>query len=79
MENGQKEEAKMLLRRNSVQNLFNGYDFDVEQLRHQIMLDKRKREAAAAAANNMVTTTSTTNVTSADLEVIKKNVTNSRQ
>jgi hypothetical protein len=24
------EEAKLLLRRNSVQNLFNGYEFDVE-------------------------------------------------
>jgi hypothetical protein len=30
------EEAQMLLRRNSIQNLFNGYDFDIEQLRHQI-------------------------------------------
>jgi hypothetical protein len=48
----------MLLRRNSVQNLFNGYDFDVEQLRHQIMLDKRKKEAeakAAAAGTNIIT------------------------
>jgi len=34
----------MLLRRNSIQNLFNGYDFDIEQLRHQILQDKRKQE-----------------------------------
>ena len=64
----------MLLRRNSVQNLFNGYDFDVEQLRHQILMDKRKREAAATQS-----TTVATNITGADLEVIKKNITNSRQ
>ncbi len=42
MDNGQHEEAKLLLRRNSVQNLFNGYEFDVEQLRHQLMQDKKK-------------------------------------
>jgi hypothetical protein len=24
--------------------LFNGYDFDVEQLRHQVLQDKRKQE-----------------------------------
>lgn len=30
----EKEEGRLLLRRNSVQNLFNGYDFDVEQIRH---------------------------------------------
>jgi hypothetical protein len=34
----------MLLRRNSIQNLFNGYDFDIEQLRHQIQQDKRRQE-----------------------------------
>jgi len=30
----QAEEAMMLLRRNSIQNLFNGYDYDIEQLHH---------------------------------------------
>ncbi len=32
----------MLLRRNSIQNLFNGYGFDAEILRHQLMQEKRK-------------------------------------
>jgi len=38
------EESHLLLRRNSIQNLFNGYDFDIEQLRHQLLQDKRKHE-----------------------------------
>jgi hypothetical protein len=38
----QQEESQLLLRRNSIQNLFNGYDFDIEQLRHQILQEKRK-------------------------------------
>jgi hypothetical protein len=33
----QVEESNMLLRRNSIQNLFNGYDFDADQLRHQLL------------------------------------------
>lgn len=32
--NEQVEEDNMLLRRNSIQNLFNGYEYDIEQLRH---------------------------------------------
>jgi len=34
----------MLLRRNSIQNLFNGYEFDGDQLRHQLIQEKRKQE-----------------------------------
>ena len=30
----QQEENAGLLRRNSIQNLFNGYEYDIEQLRH---------------------------------------------
>ena len=31
----EKEEGEVLLRRNSIQNLFNGYDFDVDQEIHK--------------------------------------------
>ena len=40
----QAEENHLLLRRNSIQSLFNGYDYDIEQLRHQLVQDKRKLE-----------------------------------
>lgn len=30
----QTEESFLLLRRNSIQNLFNGYEYDIEQLHH---------------------------------------------
>jgi len=36
------EENNSLLRRNSIQNLFNGYEYDIEQLRHQLIQEKRK-------------------------------------
>jgi len=33
----QVEENNVLLRRNSIQNLFNGYEYDIEQLRHALI------------------------------------------
>ena len=33
----------MLLRRNSIQKLFNGYEYDIEQLHHAMMQDERKK------------------------------------
>ena len=36
------EENDTLLRRNSIQNLFNGYEYDIEQLRHAMIQEKRK-------------------------------------
>ena len=34
----------MLLRRNSIQKLFNGYDYDIEQLHHTMMQEERKKK-----------------------------------
>mmetsp|Transcript_12467 Transcript_12467/g.9064 ORF Transcript_12467/g.9064 Transcript_12467/m.9064 type:complete len:131 (+) Transcript_12467:651-1043(+) len=55
-------ENQMLLRRNSIQNLFNGYDFDVEQLRHQLLQDKRKMEAEEEMSRKRVLTSHCTTV-----------------
>jgi hypothetical protein len=41
----QQEENIVLLRRNSIQNLFNGYEYDIEQLRHAMIQEKRKNRA----------------------------------
>ena len=38
------EESMMLLRRNSIQKLFNGYDYDIEQLHHAMMQVERKKK-----------------------------------
>ena len=38
------EESMMLLRRNSIQKLFNGYDYDIEQLHHAMMQEERKKK-----------------------------------
>jgi hypothetical protein len=38
------EDSLMLLRRNSIQNLFNGYEYDIEQLHHQALQEKKKKK-----------------------------------
>ncbi len=38
----QLEENSLMLRRNSIQSLFNGYEYDIEQLRHAMIQEKRK-------------------------------------
>ncbi len=43
----QVEENLLLLRRNSIQNLFNGYEYDIEQLHHAALQEKRKRKLQA--------------------------------
>lgn len=40
----QLEEAMLLLRRNSIQKLFNGYEFDIEKLHHALKQAQRKKK-----------------------------------
>lgn len=35
-----------MLRRNSIQELFTGYEYDIEQLRHAMIQEKRKNRLA---------------------------------
>ena len=67
----QKEESQMLLRRNSIQNLFNGYEFDIEQLRHQIMQEERKQEVEEENKNmrRMLTQGNNNTTTMAGMEL----------
>lgn len=39
------EQNEELLRRNSIQNLFAGYDFDLDDVRREIAVEKRKDKA----------------------------------
>ena len=39
------EQNEELLRRNSIQNLFGGYGFDLDDIRKEVRLNKRKDEA----------------------------------
>ena len=63
------EESMMLLRRNSIQKLFNGYDYDIEQLHHAMMQEERKKkvvnkEIVVSQATNGMPGTSVVNVNS---------------
>ena len=37
-------ESMLLLRRNSIQKLFNGYEYDIEQQHHAMLQEQRKRK-----------------------------------
>jgi hypothetical protein len=39
------EQNEELLRRNSIQNLFAGYDFDLDNVRREIAVENRKEKA----------------------------------
>ena len=38
------QESFLLLRRNSIQKLFNGYDYDIEQMHHAALQEQRKKK-----------------------------------
>ena len=38
------QESFLLLRRNSIQKLFNGYEYDIEQQHHQAMQEMRRKK-----------------------------------
>lgn len=40
------QESFLLLRRNSIQKLFNGYEYDIEQQHHAALQEQRKKKLA---------------------------------
>lgn len=42
------QESFLLLRRNSIQKLFNGYEYDVEQQHHAALQELRKKKTIQA-------------------------------
>ena len=49
----EEEENCQLLRRNSIQDLFVGYEYDIEQLRHALIQEKRKNKFSKMSSGDM--------------------------
>ena len=50
----EEEENCQLLRRNSIQDLFVGYEYDIEQLRHALIQEKRKNKFSKMSSGDMM-------------------------